>query len=234
VPYAPRGRTEDGYLLDWRRFGVGEVLPKSGKYQDDRIVDAHLYYYALFRAMARVAAADKRGCFDHHLGRQGDGGPPARSAMGQPLPADTRARRAALVSRNSQMFGSLKEFVLEYAPGLFGGEIADAAYLDRLKGEYVEMAPYFTAAMHALAAHPELHVLSHVNLQIDNAWFWRSADADGAGEAVLECGLLDWYNASRVPAVSVFMGCLSGIEPEVLAAHEEGLMRCFADEYFAG
>lgn len=102
------------------------------------------------------------------------------------------------------------------------GEIADAAYLDRLKGEYVEMAPYFTAAMHALAAHPELHVLSHVNLQIDNAWFWRSADADGAGEAVLECGLLDWYNASRVPAVSVFMGCLSGIEPEVLAAHEEG------------
>ena len=45
VPYAPRGRTEDGYLLDWRRFGVGEVLPKSGKYQDDRIVDAHLYYY---------------------------------------------------------------------------------------------------------------------------------------------------------------------------------------------
>ena len=84
------------------------------------------------------------------------------------------------------------------------------------------MAPYFTAAMHALAAHPELHVLSHVNLPIDNAWFWRSADADSAGEAVLECGLLDWYNASRVPAVSVFMGCLSGIEPEVLAAHEEG------------
>lgn len=41
--------------------------------------------------------------------------------MGQPLPADTRARRAALVSRNSHMFGSLKEFVLEYAPGLFGG-----------------------------------------------------------------------------------------------------------------
>ena len=43
------------------------MLPKSGKYQDDRIVDAHLYYYALLRAMARMAAADKRGKYDRAL-----------------------------------------------------------------------------------------------------------------------------------------------------------------------
>ena len=40
----------------------------SGKYQDDRIVDAHLYYYALFRSMAQMAAADKQGRFDPVFG----------------------------------------------------------------------------------------------------------------------------------------------------------------------
>ena len=43
------------------------ILPKSGKYQDDTLVDAHLYYVALFKAMARLAAADRRGAFDEHI-----------------------------------------------------------------------------------------------------------------------------------------------------------------------
>ena len=88
MPYAPRGRTEDGYRLDWRRFGVGEVLPKSGKYQDDRIVDAHLFYYALLRAMARMAAADKRGRFDEALARfPGGGNMPRRSVIDTKAPS---------------------------------------------------------------------------------------------------------------------------------------------------
>ena len=36
------------------------------------------------------------------------------------------------------------------------------------------MAPYFNAVQKYLAGKPELFALSHVNLQIDNAWFWRS------------------------------------------------------------
>lgn len=47
---------------------AGQILPKSGKYQDDRLPNAHEYYYALMKAFARVAAADKRGAFDSVVG----------------------------------------------------------------------------------------------------------------------------------------------------------------------
>ena len=220
VPYAPRGRTEDGYRLDWRRFGVGEVLPKSGKYQDDRIVDAHLFYYALLRAMARMAAADKRGRFDEALARfPGGGNMPRRSVI------DTKARRAAHVKASNDRFGRAIMFAVDYAPTLFGPTLADRAYLERVQREFAEMAPYFPAVERYLNSRHELFALSHINLQIDNAWFWRTADG------ALDCGLLDWYNAGRAPAVAVWMGCLSGVEPEVMIAHEAGLMRAYAEEY---
>lgn len=72
---------------------------------------------------------------------------------------------------------------------------------------------------------PEFSALTHPNLQIDNGFFWRS---DG-GE--LEAGLLDWYGLTRAPFASIFMGCLSGAEADVLTAHLEGLLSCFAAEY---
>ena len=83
-----------------------------------------------------------------------------------------------------------------------------------------------TAITNALAK-PELIALSHVNLQIDNAYFWRESEESDR----LECGLLDWYNLSRAPAVSVWGGCLSGCDPDVLLTHEKALFRAFSDEY---
>ena len=47
----------------------------------------------------------------------------------------------------------------------------------------------------------------------------------------LECGLLDWYQTGRAATVGVWMGCLSGVESDVLLAHEDGLMRCYSAEY---
>ena len=66
-----------------------------------------------------------------------------------------------------------------------------------------------------------------MNLQIDNAWFWRSND-----DAQLDCGLLDWYGTRRAPIVAHWMGCLSGVEPQVLKDHEDGLMKAFSEEYY--
>ena len=102
VPYANRGKTEDGYKLDWRDFDVGEVLPKSGKYQDDRIVDAHLYYYALLRAMARIAAADKRGKLDKALSQFPGGGVMKGPTGGTVI--DNKTRRQMLADRAKSMF----------------------------------------------------------------------------------------------------------------------------------
>ena len=69
--------------------------------------------------------------------------------------------------------------------------------------------------------------MAHANLQIDNGFFWRTQSGE------LEAGLLDFYNFTRAPFAGIFMGCLSGAEPDVLTAHLPGLMRCFASEYAA-
>ena len=72
---------------------------------------------------------------------------------------------------------------------------------------------------------PDYIAAMHANLQADNAFFWR----DEYGQ--LDCGVLDWGGFSRMPFCVNFLGCLSGADPEVLLAHEEGILRCFRDEY---
>ena len=232
VPYAERQPAETGYVLDWRQWEVGQILPKSGKYQDDRVIDAHLYYFALFRAMARMAAADKRGLFDRVIGAAppegGHGG--GLGGASAVAPKDSQSRREATVRRAEQQFDVLLDFVSTRSSRLFGPHLGARSTLERIKSEFVRMAPYFTAVQRYLASKPELYALSHVNLQIDNAFFWRTDDATAADEAMLECGLLDWYNVGRSPTVSVWMGSLSGVEPEVLLRHEKELMRCYSTE----
>ena len=60
-----------------------------------------------------------------------------------------------------------------------------------------------------------------------SAFFWRQSEASDR----LECGLLDWYNLTRAPAVAVWGGCLSGCEPETLCDRGLEIMAAFADEY---
>ena len=43
VQFAPRGPTTKDTILDWRDHPPRALLPKVGKYQDDRLKDAHLY-----------------------------------------------------------------------------------------------------------------------------------------------------------------------------------------------
>lgn len=203
VPFAPRGRTEDGYLLDWRDFGPRQVLPKSGKYQDDRIVDAHKYYFALMRAMARMAAGDKIGAYDEHI-------TVFAGSMSGPPPADTRQRREMMARRASGQMDVLIEFVTKYACNLFPAELTQPSLLARVKEQVVELSQYGAAAA-AFLGRPELVALAHVNLQIDNAYFWRETEES----TELECGLLDWYNLQRASAVGVWMGAFSGCEAEV-------------------
>ena len=81
----------------------------------------------------------------------------------------------------------LIEFVTEVAPNVFPPEVRDRAFLDRVKREVVEIAPYFARIQKQTAANPDHTFFTHINLQIDNAYFWRSSDGE------LECGLLDWY-----------------------------------------
>ena len=253
VPFSPKsGVTDATTRIDWRSYPPKAVLPKTGKYQDDILVDAQLYYRALFRAMGRMAAADKVGVFDAHIDVFANAG-----AYPRTMP-DSQGRRAMLARRAEGAADQLVDFIKK-APQLFPPTAADPAWLATFKAQFVECAKYATAVQNHLATRTDLFALSHVNLQIDNAcahrrsnsctlcnpamaalimtfgaplrvarrFFWREDE----NSEELECGLLDWYNLSRAPAVSVWSGSLGGCEPEVLMSHGLSIMEAFSSEY---
>jgi len=71
---------------------------------------------------------------------------------------------------------------------------------------------------------PELNVLTHPNLQVDNALYWR----DDKGQ--LLGGILDWDSVQHMPIPGVLSGGWHGAEVEVMDAHEEKLCHAFVDE----
>ena len=178
------------------------------------------------RALARIGAADKRGTLGPHRHLFSKGFYPTRDAAAPP-PAVPAARHAQLRATCSLQLDKLIDFVTNVACGLFPPELRSATFLQRLKAECADCAPFFALAQHHVASQADYGALTHPNLQIDNGFYWR--DASGA----LHAGLLDWYNCGEMPFAAVLQGCLSGMEPHALAEHEEGLMRCFADEYAA-
>ena len=206
---------------------AGAILPKCGKYQDHRLPNSADYYFALLRSMARIAAAEKRGALgEHRAVFAGSSGTLGRSAGGTSrVPVDSPARRESRRQASGGMLDILVDFITNVATGLFPPELRDPAFLRRFKAQCVECSAFFAHAAHYVARQPDYAAFTHVNLQIDNGFFWR----DEAG--ALHAGLLDWYNCGVAPFAQVFQGCLSGAEPSVLAAHEDGLMRCFVDEY---
>ena len=214
IPYGEA----DGLVGD---AAIGKMLAKSGKYQDDRLAQAHEYYYALMRSFARIAAADKLGAFDSVISFFAGG-------LGAAVPKKlqiTEARRGMMARRAESNFDSLIKFATVVAPHLFPPELSELGFLKRTKQQCMECSCHFDEASAYAAERPEFVALTHVNLQVDNGFFWRTAGGD------LEAGLLDWYNCTRAPFAAIFMGCLSGAEPDVLSEHLEGFMRCFAAEY---
>lgn len=122
-------------------FPPGAILPKLGKFQDELLTDAADYYYALVRATARMAAADKRGDFDGFLGEYVWSDPPTNIPTG---PDSAAARQAASESAR-RMVDGLTEFVVTLAPSLFPEHVRSADFLRGLAEEVAEIAPFAAA-----------------------------------------------------------------------------------------
>merc|ERR1712032_706500 len=71
---------------------------------------------------------------------------------------------------------------------------------------------------------PELTVVSHPNLQIDNALYWNDDKGKTHG------GILDWDSVQHMPITGVLPGGWHSAEVEVMDAHEEKLCHFFVDE----
>ena len=118
------------------------------------------------------------------------------------------------------------DFLLNVAPKIVPPETRDKAKLQKLREEICEAAPYLKDMSSTYQGNSSSFVAAmHVNLQADNAYFWRDEHGD------LDCGVLDWGGFGRSPFCLTFIGCLAGATPDLLLAHEDGILQAFVDEY---
>lgn len=210
-----------------REFEPYEVLPGLGKCQDHLLTHPMDYYFCCFRAMAQMGAWDYLGVFDDVIGKA------ERYNEAQYLAATKPSRRPQTLkflesARNTydKELEKMVNFIKTWCPKIAAPELRDEATLKRVKAELIEMAPYFSdMSDYYQRSNSDFVGLAHVNLQVDNAWFWRDEYGD------LDCGVLDWGGISRQPFAAKFAGCVSGADSDILLAHIEGLCQCFCDEY---
>jgi len=230
------------------------IHPAIGKYQDYELVDAVKPYYALMRAMARMAAWDKQGRFEG-----------VREVFETTTYARMGGREKVLIEKYMKKEGESKatpeqlrefmkgnmqgifaggakkskqvarwtenavKFVSEVAPWLFPSDAKEQKFLSEL-GAQMDLlnkaaGPIGYWANEAEDFGERFFGLMHPNLQVDNAFFWT--DEDGEYHA----GLLDWGGCGYMNYSGVFLGAISGAMPEVYLEHEEKWFRCFAEEF---
>lgn len=117
------------------------------------------------------------------------------------------------------------EFITNVCPQAMPKELVAKPYVDKLKAEAEEMSSYCGEMNFYMAAIPEFASLCHPNAQVDNAFYWKNQ----AGE--VQCGLLDWGGVSHSNIPTCIGNGWMGAEPEVMAEHEEKLIKLFIDEY---
>eukprot|EP00405_Crypthecodinium_cohnii_P034244 CAMPEP_0206531832 /NCGR_PEP_ID=MMETSP0325_2-20121206/3995_1 /ASSEMBLY_ACC=CAM_ASM_000347 /TAXON_ID=2866 /ORGANISM="Crypthecodinium cohnii, Strain Seligo" /LENGTH=635 /DNA_ID=CAMNT_0054028141 /DNA_START=33 /DNA_END=1941 /DNA_ORIENTATION=- len=224
IPFGQRGAVKDGRTVERLERRPFELLPVCGKYQDYLLDDPAQIYYCIFREMAHLAAWDHQGRYDAFLqpavpytAEQGLQYAPKKPAKMKMKELKQQAV-SALISKG-------EEFATKIAPQIFTAAGKDPAMLKRMKEDLAFMAPHFDDMKAFAGSTSDWLGASHMNLQADNAYFWRDEHGD------LDCGIFDWCGFSRCPFVTTFLGCLAGAEADILDAHEEGLMKTFCDEY---
>eukprot|EP00439_Symbiodinium_sp_Y106_P060079 s2916_g8.t2 len=224
IEFSQRGRIEQGKVVEQIDYKPYQVLPVCGKFQDWLLPDPAEYYCCLFRAMGQLAAWDKQGRYNDYFG-------PLDSAQLQRLAAQRREIKAQQVESQrasvARILDTAIDFMTNVIPSMVPGFLLEGGRLGKIKEDLLEMLPHFPGMSGQYQfTDPNYVAAMHANLQAGhNAFFWRDE------HDTLACGVLDWGGFSRMAFCMNFLGCLSGADPEVLVAHEEGIIRCFRDEY---
>lgn len=260
--YADIARATTNYLIVTEKINFApkkkkcspyEIHPACGKYQDYDLVDPVQPYYALMRAMARMAAWDHQGRFDRvkqifeesTYARFGGRSKvladreTQAAAVSAATPAQMEAHRRetykAMIAQAAKKLKTFtrhwencRRFMTELAPWMFPEDCKEQKFLDGLKPQLELLFKIGTVISTYCTEGPKsknMFGLIHPNLQVDNAFFWT--DEEGRYHA----GLFDWGGCGYQPYAGVFLACVSGALPEVYLEHEERWFRCFADEY---
>jgi len=221
IAYPKRGEAREPKPYD--------ILPVAEKYFDFQLQPRmrHEMYYAIMRAQARMAAWDKLGFFDiapPEMRGQGMAPPPLGFFE---WPRKVPPKRRAALARGGESNAKLwTEFLTDKAKSLYDKRFTEPKFLEALCSCAMESNAYKDDIFLYTCLFPDMVALQHTNLQSDNAYYWYN-DKDE-----MDCGLIDWGGASPAPFSSRLSGSITSAEGSVLDEHEDGLLRCFINEYY--
>jgi hypothetical protein len=206
-----------GILISQRiAYGAGGVEPHYAKALDYRMPEPLAHYRALIGTLGRLAGT-------HRARRLPD-------TVERDFPFD--AGQFAVAARHARYTPrQIAERVTRYAdfaracPRLLPDRLRADAFLARLADEAPRLQALAPQGERLLRDATDLVALCHWNAHVDNAWFWR----DPGG--LLQCGLMDWGNVSRMNLAMPLWGCLSAAEPEIWDGHLNELLALFASEF---
>lgn len=193
------------------RFGVAPIEPAHIKGRDHRVPDAPDHYRALARALARLVAA-------HKTGAMGDD-------LEEVFPFARAARNFLPIEDAEGRIDRLIDFIARVAPQLFVAEGTEPAFLRKWREDLLFGLTHKDAVIADLHRDVDYTGLCHINLNVDNAWFWR----DGSGD--LRVGLLDWGGVGQLSIAQALSSMLMMPEPETYLRLEREVIATFIDEY---
>lgn len=198
--------------IPYNEEGVEPLYPKSLDYL---MPAPYRHYQALIRALARLAGTHKAGRLPDTLERYFPFDP-AKLAVSKRDPFTPE-----------EMLQRVNQYVrfAEQYPRLLPENIRSESFLRRLREEAPRFQAMEATAKAILQSKSDLIAFCHWNAHVDNAWFWSNENGE------IECGLMDWGNASQMNVAMALWGCLSAAEPQLWDDHLDDLIALFASEY---
>jgi len=175
-------------------FGTGSIEPAYRKGYDHDVPCIEEHYEVLTRDLARLVGAHKRGDLGHDLEKI--------------FPFATAARDFEPITDPEPRLDRLIDFIGRVAPQLFVTEATRPEFLKKWREDVLFGLEHKDKVLAYLLSNVDYTGLCHINLNVDNAWFWR----DEAG--ALKAGLLDWGGAGQASLAQAISGMLMMPEPE--------------------
>lgn len=200
------------YILITARvpFGIDPVEPAYRKGYDHEVPNVEEHYEVLTRDLARLVAAHKRGDLGYDLE--------------EIFPFAAAARDFQAISDPEPRLDRLIDFIGHEAPQLFSPQVTRPEFLKMWREDVLFGLQHKDKLLAYLLSNVDYTGLCHINLNIDNAWFWR----DGNGQ--LQAGILDWGGAGQASIAQALSGMLMMPEPDKHIALVKRVIDVFVEE----
>lgn len=116
-------------------------------------------------------------------------------------------------------------FISETGKKLFPGYVTDQAFLAKLRTILMTLNAYKAEISYWKHKDPDYVALTHQNMNVDNAYFWRDADGN------LECGVFDWGAMGSNSLGHKLWWWLYCMDFEPFKAHLPKLLEVFSSSY---